>query len=295
MRWKKYTKQDREKKGAVLIMAIVITSGILVLGSELVLFVLNSLQYGRSVDYSTVAQYAAESGAEHAMWQIRKEERATLDTTGNRAMGVLDENEKDYGWSFLNANGAIDPLKFSTSIDRIEKMFLPENASVQASLYTESNGSVIGIPNMKSLKVSWEKESCAPLDQRPWIETSIVQWTGGNSIDWSEAQVKKDFQQPLGADKKFVVVNFMSYEMDGKPMIVRVKTMFCDLSRFTITLHSDTSASDNALLSLPNYINANPSGSYRGFQQNSRVIFPQKGSLSNMFDFVLFSEDQLQK
>lgn len=277
----------KKQRGAVLVMALVVTSGILILGSELVLFVLNSLQYGRSVDYSLVAQYAAESGVEDAMWQIRKEGRATLDTT--RGTVSLDNGEEKYGWSFLDGED-LDPLKFSTSIDRIEKMFLAENASVQASLYAETAGGITGMTDMKFMKVFWENESCAPIDQRPWIETSIVQWGSGNDIQWSEAQVKKDFQQPSGTDR-FIKVDFSSYDMVGKPMIVQVKTMFCDLSRFTITLHT---ADDTALV-IPNYIIANPSGSYRRFKQNSRAVFPRKESLSSMFDFVLFSEEPAQK
>lgn len=292
---KKYIHQEKKQKGAVLIMALVVTSGILILGSELVLFVLNSLQYGRSVDYSLIAQYAAESGVENTMWQIRKEGRETLDDTITRLKVSLDDDEKKYGWDFSDGSG-IDPLKFSSSIDRIEKMFLPENASVQVSLYTEAASGISGVSNMKSLKVSWENESCAPADQRPWIETSIVQWSAGTDMKWDEAQVKKDFQQPSSGNNN-VIVNFDSshYDMEGKPMIVRVKTMFCDLSRFTISVHSDASASEIALVPIPNYIIANPTGSYRRFQQNSKVVFLQKNALSNMFDFVLFSEEPAQK
>lgn len=284
---KKYIHHKKKQKGAVLIMALVITSGILILGSELVLFVLNSLQYGRSVDYSLVAQYAAESGVENAMWQIRKEGRPSLDT--DRTKVSLNDDEQNYGWSFLN-DTTIDSSKFSTSINRVEKMFLQENASVQVSLYTESVGGIAGVQDMNFLKVSWESESCAPDGQRPWIETNMVQWADGST---TEAQVKKDFQQPLDSDKRFVVVNFDSYDMAGEPVIVRVKTMFCDLSRFTLTLHK--TEIDDMVIPIPNYIVANPSGTYRRFQQNSKVVFPQKNALSNMFDFVLFSEDPVQK
>jgi hypothetical protein len=278
-----------QKKGAVLIMALIITSGILVLGSELVLFVLHSLQYGRSVDYSTIAQYASESGVENTLWQIRKEERDTLDIS--RAKVSLDTQELGYEWNFLDStNNAIDPTKFSSSVDRIEKMFLSENESVQVNLYTYQSGGIAHVADIYKMKVSWESSACAPADQKPWIETSIVQWDEGNSINWNSAQVKKDFQQPLSADT-FIFVNFSAYSMNGKPMIVRVKTLFCDLSRFTLTIHKD----DDTVLNIPNYIIANPTGSYRRFQQTSRVVFPQKSALSNMFDFVLFSEDQLQK
>lgn len=281
--------QQKQKKGAVLIMALVITSGILVLGSELVLFVLNSLQYGRSVDYSWIAQYAAESGVENALWQIRKEGRVTLDDT--RLAQTLDT---DGQWSFADSGGALDALKFDTEIDRIEKMFLPENGSLQAALYTEVGGSVNGVPNMTALKISWENESCAPDNQLPWIETSIVQWEGGSSIDWSAAQVKKDFQQPLiGAH--VIIVNFDSYGMTGKPMVVRVKTMFCDLFRLTLAIYSDPAVPDTAQLKIPQYVMANPTGTYRRFHQNMRAVFPQKSALSGMFDFVLFSEEPLQK
>lgn len=286
---KQYTHCKKKQKGAVLIMALVVTSGILILGSELVLFVLNSLQYGRGVDYSSIAQYAAESGVENAMWQIRKEGRVTLDDAMARLKVSLNDDEQNYGWDFSNGT-TVDPSKFSTSIDRVEKMFLQENASIQASLYTESGGVIAGIRDMNFLKVSWENESCAPDGQRPWIETSMIQWVVDST---TEAQVKKDFQQPLDSDKKFVVVNFDSYDMAREPMIVRVKTMFCDLSRFTLTLHKREI--DDTVIPIPNYIVANPSGTYRRFQQNSKVVFPQKNALSNMFDFVLFSEDPVQK
>jgi len=283
-------KIQSEKKGAVLIMTLIITSGILILGSELVLFVLNSLQYGRSVDYSNIAQYASESGVENALWQIRKEDRNDLDST--RAQVIIDTQEQGYGWNFLeNRTTNIDPLKFSSSVDRIEKMFLPENESVQVSLYSDAAGGISGVDGMSKLKVSWENKECAPTGQEPWIETSIVQWEAGN-VTWNDAQVKKDFQQPSSGNNSVIIdLDSSHYNMEGKPMIVRVKTLFCDLSRFTFTIHK----ADGTVIPIPNYITANPTGSYRRFEQSSRVVFPVKNALSNMFDFVLFSEEPVQK
>ena len=284
-----------KEKGSVLIMTLIITSGILVLGIELSMTVSTAIRLARNTDRAVAARYASESALESALHQLRRESRTTLrkshDSLGNNAT-----------WSFERDPGnAVDQEKFNTEIPAFERPFFQKESTVQFSLYQAQGPGLGAIPRLKTIRISWEKidDSCAQLPAPdgtpPGIETSIIKWNGG-AINWEGAGVLKNFQQAATTSTMSVEVDLDSLETDlsQKPMLVTIKPYFCDLSGVRITL-PDPNSPNTAVLNIPNYYLLRPLGKNVSIQQDLSSIVPGEGTLSDIFDFSLFSEDPISK
>ena len=81
----------------------------------------------------------------------------------------------------------------------------------------------------------------------------------------------------------------------NKPMIVRVKAYFCDLTGVKLTLFKDLDGTGDQL-DIPNYFYINPKGVYMGVTRDElKSSFAAYDAASGVFDFVLFSQEQVVK
>jgi len=292
-----------KKRGAILVMSLLIGSAITIVGVEVAMFVLSSIRQSRMIDRSTVAYYMAETGAESVMHQVRKEYltsfsdlRKTADTIDQAAWSIQD----------YTPPAAIVGV-FRDSITELVKATLAANDSIQASFYKKSTEQGYKpIPSLKSMRVAWSSESCGP--ERPSVEMTAIEFSEGQTISWNdpETQLKKDIQvaPPDDSDTpqdesaiKQVYFNFV--KDDGgpinKPMIVRVKAYFCDLTGVKLTLFKDLDGTGDQL-DIPNYFYINPKGVYMGVTRDElKSSFAAYDAASGVFDFVLFSQEQVVK
>lgn len=277
-------------------MTLIITSGILVMGIELSMFVATSIRLARNTDRAVAARYASESALESALHQIRKEGLETLrktnDTLGNNTT-----------WTYLPSQGnAVDPDKFKDSITAFERSFFPKESTVQFALYRDDHGNGLQpIPRLASIRIEWQgiDDACAnlpaPDGTPPGIETSILKWREGQ-VNWSAASVLKNFQQGATPSTMSVNVDLESLETDlsKKPMVVSIKPYFCDLTSVRVSL-PDPNDPLTKVLDIPNYYTLKPLGKNVSIQQDLRAIVPKTGALSDIFDFTLFSEEPVSK
>lgn len=292
----------RNRRGTILVMSLLIGSAITIVGVEVAMFVMSSIRQSRTIDHSTIAYYAAESGAENLMHQVRKEDllafgdlRKKTETIDGATWSVQEYNEP-------NAVTGV----FRDSIKELQKAVVPANDSVQASFYKKNNNSYKAIPSLKSMRIGWSSETCGA--QRPSIEMTAIEFEEGPTVNWNSpnTQLKKDIQVAPDNDPntpqdesaiKEVFFNFV--QDDGtlikKPMIVRVKAYFCDLSGVTLTLFSDLDGGGNQI-DIPNYFYINPKGTYSGVtREELKSTFAADTAVASVFDFVLFSQEQVVK
>ena len=62
----------KNKRGTALFMALMILSGALIVSLGAASLVISGMKQGRTQSYSTKAYFAAESGTERVLWEIRK-------------------------------------------------------------------------------------------------------------------------------------------------------------------------------------------------------------------------------
>lgn len=278
-------------KGSVLIMAIVITSSIVIIGVELSTFIGNALRAARTSDRALAAQYAAESALESGVHQIRKEALSVLrKSDGN----VLQSSLGASAWSYRDGD-------FSQSIPRFEKALIPKETATQFDLYQTTETGIAAIEGIKELRIAWENaSSCLAENQPPGIEVSFLAWKSGASLDWSSSNIQKVFLQDESAETKTASIDLSALNdpvntasLATEPLVVRIKPYFCDLSDVSISLPSATDPTQT--IAIPNYYLLRPHGVTGTIEQQGSAIVPRSGSLSDIFDFALFSEDQVTK
>lgn len=283
-------------------MSLLIGSAITIVGVEISMFVISSLRQSRTIDHSAVAYYAAETGAESLMHQVRKE-----DLTSFANLRKKTETIEGATWSvaeYIESDTVVGV--FRDSAKELQRAALSASDSIQISLYKKDGQGYTAIPDLKSLKVAWSTEACG--EQRPSIELTAIEFSGGATIDWNSpnTQLKKDIQiAPVDdpstelneADSKEAYFNLVKDDgtLINKPMIVRIKGYFCDLSGVSLTLFSDLDGSGTQL-DIPNYFYINPKGVFSGVARTElKSIFAADTAASSVFDFVVFSQDQIVK
>lgn len=289
-------KQFIGERGSVLVMSLIIGSGMAIAGIELGLLVVGQIQQAKNSDFTSAAGFAAESGLEHALYEIRKEERTDLRMQKDSAF------ENKARWTLENASST---TRFASEINSLYRARIVENDSAVIDLYTETtiDGSttISKVAGAQSLTLTWQTETCAPATA-PEIEVSAVAWKDG-SINWgSDTRVmKKSFTSPgktvTAAFVDFVDAEDPSYTLLDKPMVVQIKVYNCSLGGVTITINDkpSPSAQDNKLLKIPNYFLLNPAGTYGGVTKEYSALIPRRETHSGLFDFILFSEQPVCK
>ncbi|MDO8571921.1 MAG: hypothetical protein Q7R79_04550, partial [bacterium] len=299
MRTLQRKKIAKDERGSVLVMGIIIASGIVIVGIEFSVFVVNSIRQARNLDSTVTAFYAAESGIESLMHQVRYEglfqtcDRPTRKrgTIGSASWTVLKDGAQDSG-NEGEICGDTTPLstgvdsRFNNTLSSLEKPLIVQDDSVEFSLYLQNGQEFQAVPNMSKLRVSWMLEEKCQAGERPWLETSVVKWDGG-PLQWESTQIKKDFQKASDdVNNKSIVVDLAA--LDGNdpvlhPMIVRVKLFYCDVKGVQIQLLSQNldQHGNQIPIPIPNYFTIQPLGSFRGVQyKDLSVTIPKRGAHS---------------
>lgn len=310
--WKSFSKAQR---GSALLISVIITSSLLIVGVEVSMFVVSTIRQARSIDQTLVASYAAESGIESALHQIRREGRTTLrtdtiDTPDNYYKDDTTKlaDNKNARWTFTKKNPAdptkmiLDGEKFNMTVTTLTKSFLGEQEAVDIHLYTtDDTGFTTVTGQMRDMIVSWKRHTCAQSDQLPWIETTAVTWPlNGKTVQWQSSAtsaIRKNFQQAVDETQSIIVPLKALIPPDQSlgttGMTLRVKPFFCTLRNVSISFLSDDTP--QTLVPIPNYVHIAPIGIYGSSQKTLSVLTPQKGGMSGIFDFALFSDELIDK
>ncbi|MEK7122616.1 MAG: hypothetical protein AAB855_02045 [Patescibacteria group bacterium] len=293
---------DKRQKGNVLILAIILGSGMLVAAVEVSMFVVSTMRQARTLDRTLVAFYAAESGVENALHQVRKEGRTTLRNDSlNSPETIYAIDGRDARWTFDGADvvGSPDADKFSSSVQKITKTLLGEHQSLDIHLW-KRDGSGLEAQNnqFKTMIVRWQSQSCAP-GNTPWIETTGLTFAvSGGTVGWNDVPLKKDFQKPPDDTPNAVTVDLSAFlqsgeRLSGKAMTLRVKPFFCALRGLEVSFPKKDTPTE--LVSIPNYYLIRPTATFGGVRKELQVIMPSHQSATGVFDYTLFSDEKIEK
>lgn len=287
---------DKRQKGNVLILAIILGSGMLVAAVEVSMFVVSTIRQARALDRTLVAFYAAESGVENALHQVRKEGRSTLRADSlSSPEAIYTINGRDGRWTF----GAPDEDKFSPNVQKITKTLLGEQQSLDVHLWKRQGSGFEAQDNQfRTMVVRWQSQSCTP-GKTPWIETTgLTLAVSGGTIGWNDVPLKKDFQKPADDSPNRVTVDLSTFlrsgeQLSGKAMTLRVKPFFCALRGLEISFPKKDAPSE--LVPIPNYYLIRPTATFGGVSKELQVIMPSLSSGTGIFDYTLFSDEKVEK
>lgn len=252
----------KSQKGNVLLLTLLLLASLIATVTLLSRVFLNELRMSTNIDHSLMAYYAAEESTEQGLYLVRKTSTTLDDLLDSK---VIENNAT---WErYLESD-------ITSIIGDIER-----NKSIQIDLYDPDNPSAPS--GVESLQINW-------VNLGSWIEVSIVEWTPGATVDYSDITVK--FQYP--ADN--AVINFFNAAKDYR---VTIKALYDDVDDLEIIAYDadNGAAGAGSPVDIGNYITMTSVGEFGQSQQAIEVVIPRKAPVLGLFDYVIFSEESIIK
>lgn len=252
------------QRGMVLLLALILMASAVIIGLGMASIIIQDLRQSILTDNSITAYYSAESALESALFKIRALDTPLGSLPGS---GNLDNNaEWSLEWSNSRPDVTVNILKDQTyQLDLFNPDELSEPAGVEA------------------LRFSWEGPG--------QLEVAYIGWTPAASIVWPQDQYQV-VTPPIGYVAPAVIYDALSA---GQAYRIRLKAVGGDIENLYITGWADDAATPGSQVPLPSHITLRANGSFGLARQALSAIIPRHAQLSGLFDFVLFSEEEIRK
>ncbi len=261
----KYTKE----KGSIMVITVMILAVMSVIVFSLSIIMNRQIDFTKNLDYSLLAYYGAESSLEQALFEARK-----LDIISLSKQGVLLNNVK---WK-----RDIQTTKNGLFFKKVLK-----NKSVQVDLFDPDNlscvNSTIGVNcNWDSLKLEWQGGGT--------ILLTITEWQASNFINFNIEKNTVKTVRLLNVTTPWII-NSIKPQTNYR---LKIKPLFNDIYNLKIHIYSKDDA-EGIEIPIPNYLTIKALGEYKQNKQALKVTVPRNTPLSNLYDYVLFSQEDIKK
>lgn len=250
-------------RGTVLLMALIVMSSVVISSVGLGSLILSSLQQTRVIDSAIVAYYAAETGAEDALFFSRRS-------------GALPAN---VSVATALTNGAT----WKRAVDDKESVIyagtILEDSLVEIPLFNPDTQTTA---NIAKVDVTWT-DSCSGCTV---LAASTVGWLPGGVWDpLNPATVGIGVTQYVGGNAQLPIA------APNKLYRLRLAARKGAIENVQIRAYDGV----NAPVSLPSRVKIDSRGSFGGVEQKLLVTLPRQTPLSGVYDFVVFSECSIVK
>jgi len=245
-----------------MLMSILILSGITTAASSFGILTIQNLRQSVLVDNGLRAFYAAESGIEDGLYELRKNETVVSSMASSGAL----------------SNGGTWDRTVATDIASLTQD-VDEHDTWEISLY-DPDSSLSSLTNtVKSLKLAWTGSGSE------WVHAQIIPWTTLGTLGAPSTQLFSAASNPA-------TINLQ----DASSVLyrVRLKALYGDITDMTVTAYSGLNLGGSQV-DIPGYITMYATGEYSLANQVVRARFPHRSPLSGQFGYVLFSEEDLIK
>lgn len=291
---------NKNSQGMVLILSILIIASVLGAAVAFGNIIISEIRQSRLIDQSIQSYYLAESGSEKALHRIRRQE-AISDCSLDSA-GVCQENgycsSKNIPCVYLT--GSL-PAKGNWDLEISEEfavsILLNKGESFQVDLF---NPVQAYNSNINEIKI--ESSIVAPILVGEFLNLT-------NILNFNDPQLSNCFIQPA-IFKNFLptmtTIPTFAYvsSLDGQILYNECSYAFrlnhslksaVDFSLFTITVYNSTPSETRTQLPIPSRLIVDSQATFGRSFQKIRVKTPIRAPLSGLYDFVLFSEEEVVK
>lgn len=245
----------KDQSGNVLVYTVLAVAAILSTILIVSNLMIGEIRQAGNFDNMIKASYAAESGAEWGIFNLRKND-------------IMIESDCDM--PDVDCYAGVD----ETGVKKLQ-VDLPQNQSFQIDLYNPAKLSKQS--GVESMKINWIGAG--------WVEMSYVEWIAGAQVSWNDGAVQKFlFNAPA-------IVNVFN---KSKNYIVRLKSLNAGVTTLGVEIFSGDNAGGNAL-PFPQFVRVSAEGTANGAFQIINVDLPKKSPLMGLFDYALFSEESIVK
>ena len=293
-----------EQSGQALLLSLLIMAGITAAGVGFATLIISQIKATENIENSMAASYAAESGLEKALHivKINRKTGTSLAQTIADIKAVADSHEfTKTGLSVLFDQNSILSEEVSN------KFSLLQDESRQIDFYDPDApfGTDTGI---KYLYISWDNNPLPISDPlyesgygtgSEWVEISWTGWDiNGNSFE--------------NVEKVFLASNALGYNsgLCNEDSYIQCKTIELDpntigLAHYQIRVKAfytnvddvEIKALDQSyvIVDIPSRVRIKTIGKFGRTQQALNASLPWKIPISGLFDYVIFSEEKVDK
>jgi hypothetical protein len=315
--------EKTESKGVILILAVIIISAVLAAASAFAAIIISEIKISRLVDQSMQAFYLAESGAERALYQSRR--RQAVDNCD-----ILDVTNsfcgKNNGWcSGTNPVNSVSCINDSTpdavsqsagwpgewalniSHESETNVFLQPNGSVQLDLFNPYQANAAGQTEafmVTGLDNYWLYGELVNLN---FITNPAGTIDCPQSIPAKPATSKGIILLDQNGTSPYLTGLFLNTQSNqptqeissGCSYILRINNNLAGTllpGNFTIKVYTyDDAALAYKQIDIPSRLIIDSQATYGKSFQKIQVRAPIRPPLSGLYDFVLFSEQEVKK
>jgi len=263
--------------GNTLLLAMLIMSGIIAVSTATSRLILNEFLQSVQLDKATVAFYAAEAGVEKSLFEIRKKDFNPADISASRLLS----NQASYELVTKETENVL-----YTSLDQDE--------TYQLDLFDSDSLQALSTP-IRSLRVSWEGAGS-------YLEVSWRAWKTDGSIGQSGSLYTGGAYVSQASSPYY----FQLYDSNVYLYRVRIIARGAQANNIAITAYSNLNPSANCQpltscqVAIPGRISIKaigeyPDGSPAASRQAILTTMPQSSPLAGLYDYVLFSEEEIKK
>ena len=259
-------KSYNDQKGNALLLTLLIVSAILTTAITMASLTIGEVRKSRDLSDSMAAYYAAETGIERAIFQIRKESRS-IDPSDIVHIDFNDELENNGSWEL-----AAGETKQTHILD------LSEQSSVQFDLFDMEDMSYRS--GAQSMSVHWSGAGVVSATLLEFPASSNVPWIPGTSAMISKEHVHtNDFILNLDVTSAYRI---------------RLKSLKGDLRNVGVSFYAGFDG-NGSRIEIPNYIVLHSVGEFDDASAAVNVELSRFVPVSAVFDYVVFSADTLEK
>lgn len=279
------------EQGAILLIALLIISGLTAIGLGVSVVIFTNLRSTSVVDNSIAAIYSSESGME---WSLEQVAEARSDGTPSLATVMSTIQAKQVTFTPPTGNGASWKTNESNSLATNVVLDAAEGKSVQLDLFDPGNERS-GYNNIKKISISAVPTS-------GWAEVSWVAWNGNSFISNSRTVLVSPSELGTGrtldlygtGDVNDPIFNSLTAGQTLLAYRVNVKARFGDLNDVTIQALDGASPTPN-VIPIPNRVFLKSRGASGGAAVALTTSIPWRLPTSSLFDFVIFSDESIEK
>lgn len=270
----------KSNKGGILLLALLVMTGILTVGLVTAYLIINEIQQSSQIEKSIMAYYGAESGMERSLYRARQQS--------------FDVDIFNYLSAVLDNNTSYQIIAEDTE-NVIYRTLLPDE-SFQLDLYNPESLTPLD-PVIKSLIVNWTDDIGAWLEVRwvPWTTMGIL--NPNPEVDWEERGKKLS---PAGS----YTINLL--DNDIYLYKVRFTARNAIVSNLEIKAYNEMNPVENCdpltdcQVEIPGWIKIKSVGEFPNniagaAKQAILISMPEKPPLAGLYDYVLFSEEEIVK
>ena len=302
---------SQQPAGIILILVILIIAVVLSAAALFATLVIRDIAQSRLIDQSIQAHYIAESGAEHALYQIRKRQAVVADACSAISTSGTSFCNPDTGYcSGAELEGQVSCITQGTELPLVSawgvsaehelnfRFNLGLGETIQIDLFDPFQRSNPGgqLPSgIREIHVRWGDR-----DHQPDLyQTLLTVLTDQGTEEFDKGELPGGTCTPLpGQPCNFPVFDVAIPTDPTRSYLLRLRSLyFLDEAPGTIevAVYDQSPVQGGVQLPIPSRLLVSSVGNFGDSEQHIIVQTPTRPPLSGLYDFVLFSEEEVVK